>query len=91
MADILEAAGVSRRFGWRWALRRVDLALERGHRVAIVGENGSGKTTFLRVVSGLLRPNEGEVRLGGSPVSALNRFWIPLLVHYPFLSTALSL
>jgi ABC-type multidrug transport system ATPase subunit len=91
MADILEAAGVSRRFGWRWALRRVDLALERGQRVAIVGENGSGKTTFLRVVSGLLRPNEGEVRLGGSPVSALNRSRIGLLVHEPFLYPALTL
>jgi len=91
MTDMLEAVGVSRRFGWRWALRRVDLALAQGQRVAIVGANGSGKTTFLRVFSGLLRVNEGDVQLGGRPISALNRSRVGFLTHNPFLYSALNL
>lgn len=46
----------------RIALRKVDLAVERGELVAFIGANGSGKTTLLRLVAGLLTPNAGEVR-----------------------------
>ncbi len=88
---ILEASGVSRRFGWRWALRGVDLAIARGRRMAVLGANGSGKTTLLKTLAGLLRPNEGEVRLGGEPMTTAARGRIGLLGHEPFLYPALTL
>lgn len=57
--------GVSRRFGWTWALRSVDLTVARGERLALVGPNGAGKTTLLRVLATLLRPTAGRVRVLG--------------------------
>lgn len=62
--------GVSRRFGWTWALRSVDLTVERGEVLALVGPNGAGKTTLLKVLATLLRPTEGRVRVLGLDPSA---------------------
>jgi energy-coupling factor transport system ATP-binding protein len=47
------------------AVRAVDLSIEAGERVALVGPNGSGKTTVLRLAAGLLRPQAGSVRVAG--------------------------
>jgi ATP-binding cassette subfamily B protein len=49
----------------RWALRNVDLFVPKGQSLALVGENGAGKTTFIKLLSGLYRPNEGRVFLDG--------------------------
>jgi ATP-binding cassette, subfamily B, bacterial len=49
----------------RWALRNVDLFVPKGQSLALVGENGAGKTTFIKLLSGLYRPNEGRVLLDG--------------------------
>jgi energy-coupling factor transport system ATP-binding protein len=51
------------------ALDGVELAIQRGERVAIVGQNGSGKTTLVRHFNGLLRPTEGRVLVDGADAS----------------------
>ena len=48
-----------------WALRNVDLFVPKGQSLALVGENGAGKTTFIKLLSGLYRPSEGRVLLDG--------------------------
>jgi phospholipid/cholesterol/gamma-HCH transport system ATP-binding protein len=70
---VVELRGVSTRFGKTWIHRDVDLAVERGQMVALVGGSGSGKTTLLRQMVGLLRPTAGEVRLFGEPLLAGDR------------------
>ena len=67
----VEAIGVSKRFGSTQALRDVDLALQPGRCLGLVGRNGAGKSTLVSILSGLLAPDSGEVRFDGSPAPAL--------------------
>ncbi len=70
----LEATGLGRRFGDRWALRDCTLSLPPGHVVGLVGPNGAGKSTLLRLAAGLLDPSAGSLRvLGGRPGDVLPR------------------
>ncbi|KPD15509.1 ABC transporter ATP-binding protein [Burkholderia sp. ST111] len=54
-----------------WALRDVDLTVNRGETVAIIGQNGSGKSTFLQLVCGTLYPTQGEVKRNGRVAALL--------------------
>jgi len=56
----------------RYVLDGVDLAIGRGEKVALVGENGAGKTTFVKLISGMLSPSQGELRVNGLPVEAIS-------------------
>ncbi|NUS98407.1 MAG: ATP-binding cassette domain-containing protein, partial [Gemmatimonadaceae bacterium] len=60
---LVEAAALTRAFGPRKAVDRVDLAIESGECLALFGPNGAGKTTLLRLLAGLLRPSSGEARV----------------------------
>lgn len=62
---IVELAGIARRFGERWALRGVDLSVSPGDGVALMGRNGGGKTTLLRIIATLIRPSRGGGRIFG--------------------------
>jgi iron complex transport system ATP-binding protein len=57
----------------RTVLREVSLAVQHGAVVGLLGPNGCGKTTLLRLLSGMLVPNEGQVLLAGRPIAALSR------------------
>jgi ABC-2 type transport system ATP-binding protein len=70
---MLEIDSVSKSFGTVEILRKVSMRVEPGSVVAIVGHNGAGKTTLMRMALGLVRPDSGEVRLGGVPVGRLGR------------------
>jgi ABC-2 type transport system ATP-binding protein len=68
MDPAVEARGLGRRYGRKWALQDCTLTLPAGHVIGLVGPNGAGKTTLLSLAVGLLRPSQGEVRvLGRSP------------------------
>jgi len=56
--------------GDRWALRNVDVFVPKGQSLALVGENGAGKTTFIKLLAGLYDPTEGRVLLDGRDVRA---------------------
>jgi simple sugar transport system ATP-binding protein len=67
----VEAIGVSKRFGSTQALRGVDLTIQQGRCLGLVGRNGAGKSTLVSIFSGLLAADSGEVRFDGLPAPAL--------------------
>jgi ATP-binding cassette subfamily F protein 3 len=67
---VAELVGVGMSFGDHQVLHGVDLAVERGRKVALVGPNGAGKTTILRLLAGALEPTSGEVRPGANVSAA---------------------
>jgi len=83
---IVELSGIARKFGDRWALRGVDLSVAPGEGVALLGRNGGGKTTLLRIIATLLRPSRGGGRIFGYDLvreAASIRGEIGLLGHTP--------
>ena len=62
--DVLTVRGLSKSFGSQLLFQDVDFDIKRGERVAIIGNNGTGKTTILKILNHMLEPDSGEVRLG---------------------------
>jgi ABC-2 type transport system ATP-binding protein len=70
MTAVLEARGLGKRYGRRWALTDCTLSVPAGHVVGLVGPNGAGKTTLLNLATGMLTPTAGTIEvLGGQPAS----------------------
>jgi len=70
MTAAIEASGLGKRFGRRWALSDCTLSIPVGRVVGLVGPNGAGKTTLLNLATGMLAPTTGSIRvLGGAPGS----------------------
>lgn len=90
---VIEAEALSRRFGQRWALARLDLTVNQGEKFLIVGGNGSGKTTLLRILSTALPRSLGGLKIfGKDPDSERQtiRAQSALLSHQPAIYEDLS-
>jgi ABC-type sugar transport system ATPase subunit len=94
---LLELKGISKTFPGVRALEGIDFDLKPGEIHALMGENGAGKSTFVKILSGLYRPDEGIITLDGEPVEILSPAHARLLgvspVHQelhlePYLSVA---
>ena len=66
--NMIEFKSVTKRFGGFAALSGLELTVPQGGVYALVGPNGAGKTTAIRCLTGMLRPEEGEILLSGEPV-----------------------
>ncbi|QGY00792.1 sugar ABC transporter ATP-binding protein [Methylobacterium mesophilicum SR1.6/6] len=66
---LLSVRGLSKSFAGHQALAGVDFTLRRGEIHALLGENGAGKSTFIKTVTGIVRRDAGEVRLDGGPIA----------------------
>lgn len=66
---LLEARGVTKRFGGSIAVDRVDYTLHAGEVAGIIGANGAGKTTLFHLLTGYLRPDEGSILFAGADIT----------------------
>jgi simple sugar transport system ATP-binding protein len=69
---ILHASGITKRYGHVHALRGVDFHVDAGEIVALVGDNGAGKSSLIKVLSGALSPDTGEIEVLGVPTTFRN-------------------
>ena len=69
MSALLQVEGLDKHFGGLHVTRAVSLSLHAGDRLALIGPNGAGKTTLVNLISGVLAPSAGSVRLGGQDVT----------------------
>ena len=70
---ILQADKIGFSYNGAWVLRDVGFAIETGEFVGLIGPNGSGKTTLIRLIDDILQPQEGEIRVHGTPVRQMKR------------------
>jgi ribose transport system ATP-binding protein len=66
---LLKMQGVSKRYGGVHALRDAELTVESGRIHAVLGENGAGKSTLIKIMAGVVQPDDGTILLGDRPVS----------------------
>ncbi|MCP9486030.1 MAG: sugar ABC transporter ATP-binding protein [Gaiellaceae bacterium MAG52_C11] len=65
---LLDAIGLTKRYGGQVALNAIDFSIAPGELVAVIGENGAGKSTFAKILSGAVRPDAGGLRVHGKPI-----------------------
>lgn len=76
---VLEGTGVSKSFGGLRVLSQASFRVAEGEIVALIGPNGAGKTTLFNLISGLLRPSAGSIRMDGHQITALPAYRISRL------------
>lgn len=86
MDTVLKATGLSKMYGNFPALRSMDLTLPKGEIIGLLGPNGSGKTTFLKLCAGLLTPSSGTLEICGKPVGEESKALVSYLPDRTYLS-----
>ncbi len=66
--EALAVTAIAKRFGSFTAIHHASLSVRRGEVHAVIGENGAGKSTLMNIIYGLLKPDQGEIRVAGAPV-----------------------
>jgi len=66
---VIEARGISKRYGALTALQGVDLKINAGEIVGLVGDNGAGKSTLIKILSGAIAPTSGQLLVEGAPMA----------------------
>ena len=69
---VLNVVGLNKRFGAVVAAENINISVPEGQRVSVIGSNGAGKTTFVNMVTGYLRPDEGRIELQGHDITRLS-------------------
>ena len=81
---MLESRELTKKFGAKTAVDNVSLAMEPGHIYAMLGPNGSGKTTWMKMAAGLVKPTSGEVFFRGNPVGLESRKVVAYMSTEPY-------
>jgi len=83
---LVETKGLSHRYGTTQVLANVDLAIESGHLIGLIGPNGCGKSTLMKIIAGLIRNHDGVVLVEGKPVGPESKAVISYLPESTYLA-----
>lgn len=83
---LLECKNLSKRYGQHPALSNINLQIDGGHIIGLLGPNGSGKTTFIKLIAGLLTPSSGELYLKEEPIGIESKKMISYLPDHTYLN-----
>ena len=81
---MLESRELTKMFGSKTAVDHVSVRMEKGHVYAMLGPNGSGKTTWMKMAAGLIKPTSGEVLFQGKPVDIDSRRYVAYMSTEPY-------
>lgn len=84
---MLESKNLTKAFGSKVAVDRISVRMDKGHVYAMLGPNGSGKTTWMKMAAGLIRPTSGEILFDGAPVSIESRKHVAYMSTEPYFYT----
>ena len=87
---MLESKEITKVFGGNTAVDHVSLKLEEGHVYAMLGPNGSGKTTWMKMAAGLIKPTSGQMLFEGEPVGIPSRRTVAYMSTEPYFYTWMS-
>ncbi len=87
MEPILECRAISKWYGAKLALDRLDLTIPRGRIIGLLGPNGSGKSTLIKLCNGLLTPTGGELLIGGKAVGLETKKIVSYLPERTYLNS----
>lgn len=90
MSSLLQISSLTKKYGTLTALNDLDLELESGHIIGLLGPNGSGKTTLTKIICGLLQPTSGTVTVKGNPVGVESKKVISYLPDTTYLGKSSS-
>lgn len=88
---MLESRELTKVFGAKTAVDHVTMTLEKGHVYAMLGPNGSGKTTWMKMAAGLIKPTSGQMLFKGEPVSVESRKYVAYMSTEPYFYTWMSI
>ena len=81
---MLESKELTKKFGSKTAVDQVSVTMEPGHIYAMLGPNGSGKTTWMKMAAGLIKPTAGEIFFAGKPVGLKSRKEVAYMSTEPY-------
>lgn len=90
MKSILTARNLTMRYHRTLALEGLDLSLPAGKIIGLLGPNGSGKTTFIKLAAGLLTPTAGEITIGGEKIGTATKALVSYLPDRPYFSKQMN-
>ena len=88
--SILNCTGLVKKYGANVALDSIDFEIENGGIIGLLGPNGSGKTTFIKLICGLLTPDSGSIKVGGNDVGVESKKIVAYHPDHMFLSNMLT-
>lgn len=87
MSELLKCSNLTKKYGSLMALDDINITIESGKIIGLLGPNGSGKTTLIKLINGLLTPNEGEILVDGKKLSYETKKIVSYLPDNNFLNS----